>query len=108
MKKAQEPPPKRVTVIPWLKRPMQRFVLPNWTAITIGSRIFSWRALDRIELAHELAHVKQWKRYGLGFIVRYFLESRRASRSGGDRYWDNMFEKEAIAAGEAERKRESG
>lgn len=87
---------------------MQRFVLPNWTAITIGSRIFAWRGLDKVELAHELAHVKQWKRYGPSFIVRYFLESRRASKSGGDRYFDNAFEKEATEAGEAARKREDG
>ncbi len=107
MKKEADPPGHRVVVVPWLKRPMQRFVLPNWTAITIGSRIFSWRNLDKIELAHELAHVKQWKRYGWGFIVRYFLASSRASRSGGDRYRDNAFEKEATAAGVEARKRES-
>ena len=87
---------------------MQKFVLPNWTAITIGSRIFSWRALDEVELAHELTHVKQWKRYGLGFIPRYYMASRAASKSGGDRYADNVFEKEAAEAGEKARKREGG
>jgi len=97
-----------VVVLPWLKRPMQRFVLPNWVAITIGKRIFCWRDLDEVELAHELTHVKQWKHYGLSFIVRYLMESRRATRGGGDRYFDNKFEKEAAEAGEKARKRESG
>ncbi|MGI8927855.1 MAG: hypothetical protein ACR2H0_00110 [Candidatus Limnocylindrales bacterium] len=108
MEKEARPPKHSAIVIPWLKGPMQRFVLKNWTAITIGSRIFSWRALDTAELAHELTHVKQWKHYGLSFIVRYLMESRRAARGGGDRYFDNKFEKEAAEAGEKARKRESG
>lgn len=84
---------------------MQRFVLPNWTAITIGSRIFAWRALDEPELAHELAHVRQWRRYGLSFIVRYLAASQRAARAGGDRYHDNVFEREAAEAADAARRR---
>jgi hypothetical protein len=85
---------------------MQRLVMPDWVAITIGSRIFSWRTLDHIELAHELKHVEQWAKLGLRFIPLYAMSSFRASRSGGDRYRDNAFEREAMAAGEAERKRE--
>lgn len=108
MKKESDPPKHSVHVLPWLKGPMQRFVLKNWTAITIGSRIFAWRPLDTVELAHELTHVKQWKHYGLSFIVRYFMESRRAASGGGDRYLDNKFEKEAAEAGEKALKRESG
>ena len=84
---------------------MQRFVLPNWTAITIGSRIFAWRDLDTAELAHELKHVEQWRRYGPAFIVMYLMASRAAARAGGDRYADNRFEKEAVAAAEAARSR---
>jgi len=98
----------KVMVVPWLKRPMQRFVLSNWVAITIGKRIFCWRDLDEVELAHELKHVEQWKRLGLRFIPMYFLASFRASSSGGDRYRDNQFEREAAEAGERARKRESG
>jgi hypothetical protein len=94
-----------VIVMPWLKVPMQRFVLPNWTAITLGSRIFAWRALDAIELAHELKHVEQWRRHGPAFIVMYLLASRAAAKAGGNRYADNKFEKEAMAAGEAARRR---
>ena len=92
-------------VVPWLKAPMQRFVLPNWTAITIGRRIFAWRDLDKIELAHELKHVEQWRRHGPAFVALYLLASRAAAKAGGDRYADNKYEKEAIEAGEAERKR---
>lgn len=92
-------------VLPWLKGFMQRFVLPNWTAITIGNRIFAWRDLDGVELAHELKHVEQWRRYGPAFIAMYFLASRSAAKAGGNRYADNKFEKEAMAAAEYERKR---
>lgn len=84
---------------------MQRLVLPNWAAITIGRWIFAWRQLDSAELAHELKHVEQWHRYGLLFIPRYLRSSWRAARAGRDRYFDNEFEKEAMAAGEAERQR---
>jgi len=85
---------------------MQRFVLQNWVAITIGRRIFAWRKLDELELAHELTHVKQWQQYGLSFIVRYFMASRAAAAGGGDRYRDNVYEKEATEAAEKVRKHE--
>ena len=87
---------------------MQRFVLPNWVAITIGHRILCWRDLDQVELAHELKHVEQWETLGMRFIPAYFMASFRASRSGGDRYLDNRFEREAAEAGEKARKRETG
>ena len=93
-------------VLPWLKAPMQRFVLPNWAAITLGRWIFAWRDLDRVELAHERKHVEQWRRYGPRFIPMYLLASRAAAKSGGHRYFDNKFEKEAMAAAEAERNRQ--
>lgn len=108
VEKEARPPKHSVVVLPWLKRPMQRFVLPNWTAITIGHRIFCWRDLDHIELAHELKHVEHWKKLGLRFIPMYFIASFRASRSGGDRYRDNEFEREAAEAAERARKRARG
>ena len=88
-------PDYKLVVWPFLKGPMQRIVLPNWLAITIGKRIYSWRKLDDAELAHELTHVKQWRRHGLAFPLHYWSASRSASRSGGDRYRDNQFEREA-------------
>ncbi|MDQ3937376.1 MAG: hypothetical protein M3253_01705 [Chloroflexota bacterium] len=98
-------PQHRLIVIPWLRRPAQRLIMPDWLAITIFSSIISWRPLNEIELAHELAHVRQWQRYGVLFIARYFRASHRAARAGLDRYRDNVFEIEARAAEEAVRAR---
>ena len=68
-------------------------LLPGWLAITIGPVIVSWRTLDRAELqAHELEHVRQWRRHGLWFIPRYLGASRWAARAGGDPYLANPFE----------------
>lgn len=81
--------------------------MPDWVAITIGRWIFAWRSLDERELAHELAHVRQWSQHGfIRFIVRYMSESSRAKRDGGDRYRDNSFEIEARAAEYEVRKRD--
>lgn len=84
-----------------LRGPGQRLLLPEWLAITIGRHIFAWRRLDDVELAHELAHVEQWRRYGITFAVRYLWASRRITRAGGDGYRDNPFEVEARAAADA-------
>lgn len=90
-------PPHRLIVLPWIRHPAQRFILPNWLAITIGSLIISWRPLDEVELAHELAHVEQWRRHGLRFVWLYWRASKRAEAEGRDRYHDNVFEVEARA-----------
>lgn len=99
------PPSYRLLVIPWIRRLAQRFVLPDWLAITIGSTIISWRPLDAVELAHELAHVGHWKKHGIRFIPRYLRASNAAERAGKDRYRDNPFEIEARQAEEAVRSR---
>jgi hypothetical protein len=99
--KATDAPPYRLIVLPFLRRLGERFIMPNWLAITIWRWIFAWRPLDDAELAHELAHVRQWRANGLRFIRRYFAESRRAAAGGGDRYRDNRFEVEARAAADA-------
>jgi hypothetical protein len=90
----------RSIVIPWLKAIGQRYIFKDWLAVTIGPLIFSWRPLNEVELAHEVQHVRQWRRYGLGYIPRYFAASNAAVKAGGDRYWDNAFEVEARAAAE--------
>jgi hypothetical protein len=82
-------------VWPWLKGPAQRFIMPNWAAITIGSHIFSWQPLDDFLLAHELCHVRQWGHHGLMYIPRYFSASRVAKAAGKDQYRGNAFEEEA-------------
>jgi hypothetical protein len=91
----------RLIVIPLLRRPAHHLILPNWLAITLGHLIFSWRPLNDVELAHELAHVLQWQRYGVRYPILYFRASRRAQAAGLDRYRDNVFEIEARAAEEA-------
>jgi hypothetical protein len=84
----------RLYVWPWLRRP-GRLMLADWLAITIGQRIFAWRALSEAELDHEMAHVRQWLRHGWTFPVRYAAASLHARRAGKRWYHDNRFEVEA-------------
>ena len=79
-------------------RLLGRILLPNWLAITVGRQIFAWRPLTEAELAHELAHVAQWARYGLAFPIVYGFASLRARRAGKSWYQDNRFEVEARKA----------
>lgn len=87
----------RLHVIPWLQRP-GRLMLRNWLAITIGRHILAWRPLGDRELRHELEHVRQWRRHGPTFALRYLLASFRSWRSGGGWYHDNPYEVAARAA----------
>jgi hypothetical protein len=87
----------RVHIWPWL-RPAGRLLLRDWLAITIGRHIFAWRPMTDRELAHELAHVRQWQSHGLGFPIVYALASLRARRAGKRWYHDNRFEVEAREA----------
>ena len=103
------PPPHRLVVVPWLRKPGHYLLLPNWLAITIGRWIFAWRPLDDAELAHELTHVRQWRHYGLLFIPRYLRASWRAAvPEDGDSYRDNIYEREAAAAADAVRRARVG
>jgi hypothetical protein len=87
----------RLHVVPWMRRP-GRVLLPNWLAITIGRDIFTWRELSRAELRHELAHVAQWRQYGLRFAVRYLAASISSLLTGGGWYRGNRYEVEARRA----------
>jgi hypothetical protein len=87
----------RVHVVPWLRRLGGR-LLPSWLAITIGRDIFAWRALEPAELRHELQHVRQWSRYGLGFPLRYVGASLSSLLTGSGWYKGNRFEVEARQA----------
>ncbi len=87
----------RVHIWPWLRRPGAR-VLPNWLAITLGHRIIAWRLMTDAELAHEMAHVRQWEQHGWRFPLLYLAESLRARRSGRRWYHDNRFEVDAREA----------
>lgn len=93
-------PAHRVHVWPWL-RSLGRRVLPGWLAITLGRHIFAWREMTASELAHELAHVAQWRRHGWRFPIAYLAASLQARRGGGRWYHDNRFEHEAREAARA-------
>jgi hypothetical protein len=88
----------RVHVVPWLRTIGGRVLIMNWLAITIGRDIWCWRALDEVELAHELAHVRQWQRDGALFVVHYALASIMALLARRHWYRDNAFEVAARAA----------
>ena len=64
--------------------------------------LFSGSADATSLLAHELAHVAQYRRYGVaGFLARYFLDYLAARRRGSghaDAYAAIRFEREARAA----------
>lgn len=70
-------------------------VVPDWLAITLGSHIWAWRLVNRRELAHELAHVRQWRRHRIWFPLLYLAAAAEAWRAGRDWYRDNRFEREA-------------
>ncbi len=83
-------------------RPRLRLIgallLPDWLAVTIGSHVWAWRRLSEVEMAHELAHVNQWRRCGPRLPILYLVAAARAWRAGGDWYHDNPFELAARAA----------
>jgi hypothetical protein len=87
----------RVVVWPWLRRPGS-LLLRDWLAITIGNRVFAWRAMNEAELAHELEHVRQWARHGVLFPLAYLVAAVTARLTGGHWYRDNRFEVEVQAA----------
>jgi len=81
-------------------------------AFTIGRHVFLSRAAARDAgsgdtagrslLAHELTHVAQYRRYGVGgFLARYLLDYASARRNGlghAEAYAGIRFEREARAA----------
>lgn len=90
----------RIHVWPWTRR-LGRRVLPSWLAISLGHHVVAWRDLDDGELAHELEHVRQWRRHGWAFPIAYLAASLRARRARKHWYRDNPFE---VAAREAARR----
>lgn len=86
----------QVHIRPRLRR-IGALLLHNWLAITLGSHVWAWRTLDERELAHELAHVRQWRHHGVRFALLYLQAALQAWRAGGHWYRDNAFEREASA-----------
>lgn len=64
-------------------------------AITFGHVVLCVDDMDDKTMDHELVHVRQYERWGLGFWPAYLMSSVRAKLRGGDAYRDNRFEKEA-------------
>ncbi len=88
-----------IYVRPRLRAAGSRLLVRGWLAITIGTTIVSWRRLAPGELAHDLTHVRQWRRYGrVGYVIRYAASSMRAWSCGMDWYRDNTFERAARRA----------
>jgi len=70
------------------------------TAITLGHVVLGRdvRALDETR-EHERVHVQQYERWGPLFVPAYLAASVWAVMRGGHFYFDNVFEREAMAAG---------
>ena len=66
----------------------------GWTyrAMTLGHVVLSVDELDERTLRHELAHVRQYERWGLLFPPVYFAASVVAVARGRHYYRDNVFE----------------
>lgn len=87
--------PYRIVYAPWLK-PVMRFLVPNWAALTIGHTIFAATPLlTSAVLRHEQVHISQWDRHGALFPVRYAAASIAALLSGQHWYTANPYEIEA-------------
>jgi hypothetical protein len=67
----------------------------RYRAITLGHVVLSVDELDDAVLDHELAHVRQYERWGILLWPAYGLASLWAKLRGGNAYWDNHFEKQA-------------
>jgi hypothetical protein len=78
---------------PWMK---------TISAITLGHVVLAQnpQCLSQCR-SHERIHVKQYEKWGPFFIPAYLIYSLIAAGRGLDPYWDNPFEKEAYAYGEA-------
>ena len=84
-----------------LGRPVRTVSQPAWLpfcAITLGHVVLgvSHDALARLRL-HEHAHVRQYQRWGLLFLLAYPLDSLWQGLCGRSPYWHNRFEVDARA-----------
>lgn len=83
----------------WAGRLLDRNPWMRIMAITLGQVVVARDAQAlQATLAHELAHVRQYQRWGLLFPFLYLWASWRAWRAGGNAYFDNRYEVEARRA----------
>ena len=71
------------------------------TAMTFGATIVARRSLDDVLLAHELAHVEQYRRWGPLYLPLYLLGAAWGRVRHGDSYTGNPFEARAMASARA-------
>lgn len=65
----------------------------RYSAITLGHVVLSVaEPIPDATFDHELAHVRQYERWGPFFLPAYLLASLRARLTGGSAYTDNAFE----------------
>jgi hypothetical protein len=64
----------------------------RYRAITFGHVVLAVNELDERTLRHELAHVRQYERWGLLFPPVYLGACAAAMARGGHYYRDNVFE----------------
>ncbi len=69
----------------------------RYRAVTFGHVVLCVDALDSHTLAHELAHVRQYERWGIVLWPAYLVSSLWARLRGRSAYWDNHFESRARA-----------
>jgi hypothetical protein len=69
----------------------------RYRAITFGHVVLGIDELDEGTMAHELAHVRQYERWGPFFGPAYLLSSLLQLLRGRSPYRDNRFEREAFA-----------
>ena len=67
----------------------------RFRAVTLGHVVLALDDLDPIVMEEELAHVRQYERWGPVLFVAYLGSSLWALVRGRDPYRDNVFEKEA-------------
>jgi hypothetical protein len=69
----------------------------RYRAITFGHVVLSVDELDERTFEHEMAHVRQYERWGPAYLPAYGLSSLKALVSGRHYYRDNGFELSARA-----------
>ena len=78
------------------------------SAMTFGSTVVASRRLDDALVAHELAHVRQYRRFGPLYLGLYLLGAAWGAVRRGQSYLGNPFEIEAMEAARRETARRDG
>lgn len=70
----------------------------GYAAITFGNAIITNPNPGVRLMRHELAHVRQYEKWGPFYVLVYGFYWLKLSLEGKDGYWDNPFEQEAREA----------